>query len=137
MWPDFFAVLKKSRSIFVGFVFWLFSRRFVSEARMRRLKKMMLPLLLALKMKIAVMLPIFFSALMFVAIKGVMAGLFAILLSGEFYFFIKFFSNRFIKRRSLNISIQNYTFLMKFLFGKDVIQYCKNFIIFFNMSCYI
>ncbi|XP_053670148.1 uncharacterized protein LOC128720500 [Anopheles nili] len=50
----------------------------VEEARSSRLKKMMLPLLLAMKLKMAVVLPILLAIVKFISLKGLIAGLMAL-----------------------------------------------------------
>ncbi|KFB51859.1 AGAP003466-PA-like protein [Anopheles sinensis] len=49
-----------------------------AEARSSRLKKMLLPLLLALKLKMAVVLPILLAVVKFISLKGLIAGLMAL-----------------------------------------------------------
>ncbi|XP_052868027.1 uncharacterized protein LOC128273987 [Anopheles cruzii] len=50
----------------------------VEEARSSRLKKMLLPLLLALKFKMAVVLPVLLAIVKFISLKGLIAGLLAL-----------------------------------------------------------
>ncbi|XP_035778379.1 uncharacterized protein LOC118459265 [Anopheles albimanus] len=50
----------------------------IEEARSSRLKKMLLPLLLALKFKMAIVLPILLAIVKFISLKGLIAGLLAL-----------------------------------------------------------
>lgn len=54
-----------------------------TEARSSRLKKIILPLLLILKLKMAIILPIVLTLLTFISLKGLKAGLLALLFSGR------------------------------------------------------
>lgn len=60
------------------------SKSFLSFAEARgKLKKLALPLLLALKFKSAVILPIVFTLLTLVSLKALKVGLIALLLAGK------------------------------------------------------
>ena len=55
---------------------------FISEAR-GKLKKLLVPLLLALKFKSAVILPVVFTILALISLKALKVGLVALLIAGE------------------------------------------------------
>lgn len=60
-----------------------FLKLFLAEAR-GKLKKLMLPILLALKFKSAVILPVVFTLLTLVSLKALKVGIVALLLAGKF-----------------------------------------------------
>lgn len=51
--------------------------------RSSRLRKVLLPLLLALKLKMAIILPIVLKVLAFISVKGLLVGTLALLFSGK------------------------------------------------------
>lgn len=53
-----------------------------AEARSSKVKKILLPLLLALKLKLALVLPIVLKAITLISLKGLAAGTIALLFSG-------------------------------------------------------
>lgn len=55
----------------------------ITEARSSKVKKILLPLLLALKLKMALILPIVLKAITFISLKGLAAGTIALLFSGN------------------------------------------------------
>ncbi|XP_028128258.2 uncharacterized protein LOC114324591 [Diabrotica virgifera virgifera] len=61
-------------------------RSIEAESRTKRLRKMILPLILLLKLKAAIIIPIVLSAISFVAFAGLKSGLAAFLISGAVAF---------------------------------------------------
>lgn len=58
--------------------------RFISESRSSKLKKIALPLLLALKLKSTVIIPIVLKALAFLSVKALISGTLALILSSKY-----------------------------------------------------
>lgn len=54
-----------------------------TEARSSKVKKILLPLLLALKLKLAIILPLVLKAITFISLKGLAVGTIALLFSGN------------------------------------------------------